>query len=40
MWEDIEAFLDEVKYIKREREMIDFRELASMIRDDIESFPK
>ena len=37
---DIQAFLNEVLYIKREREEIDLRELASLIRDDVESFPK
>jgi hypothetical protein len=37
---DITNFLKEVLYIKRDKEEIDLRELASMIRDDVESFPK
>ena len=34
---DIKSFLKDAMYIKRDGEMIDFRELASMIRNDIES---
>lgn len=37
---DKQVFLNEVHYIKRDREEIDLRELASMIRDDVENFPK
>ena len=38
--EDIEGFLKEVQFIKRGSEEIEFTELASMIRDDVEHFPK
>jgi hypothetical protein len=38
--EDIEGFLNEVQYIKRGSDEVYFQEIASMIRDDIEHFPK
>eukprot|EP00347_Sterkiella_histriomuscorum_P016480 403353018 len=38
--EDIDAFLKEVQYIRRGSDEIHFQELASMIRDDVELFPK
>jgi hypothetical protein len=38
--EDIEGFLKEVHYIKRGSDEVYFQEVASMIRDDVEHFPK
>lgn len=38
--EDIDAFLREVQYIKRGSDEIYFQEVASLIRDDVELFPK
>ena len=38
--DDIEGFLNEVQYIKRGSDEVYFQEIASMIRDDIEHFPK
>jgi hypothetical protein len=38
--EDMYGFLEEIKYIKRGSEEIDLAELASLIRNDVESFPK
>jgi len=40
MDDDREKFLKEVSYIKRGNDEIDVNELASMIRDDVEYFPK
>ena len=37
---DIRVFLREVTYIKRGSDQVYFQEVASMIRDDIEQFPK
>jgi hypothetical protein len=38
--EDIEGFLNEVQYIKRGSDEVYFQEIASMVRDDVEHFPK
>jgi hypothetical protein len=38
--DDVEGFLREVQYIKRGSDEIEFSELASMIRDDVEHYPK
>lgn len=38
--DDIQKFLKEVQYIKRGSDEVYFQEVASMIRDDIEQFPK
>jgi hypothetical protein len=37
---DITGFLNEVQHIKRGSDEVYFQEIASMIRDDIEHFPK
>lgn len=37
---DIDGFLKEVHFIKRESDEVYFQEIASMIRDDVEQFPK
>ena len=37
---DVEGFLKEVQFIKRENDEVDINELASMIRDDVELFYK
>lgn len=38
--EDLDGFLKEVQYIKRGSDEIEISELASMIRDDVEHYPK
>jgi hypothetical protein len=38
--EDIDGFLREVQFIKRGNDEVSFQEVASMIRDDVELFPK
>ena len=38
--DDVESFKLEIQFIKRGSDEVFFQEIASMIRDDIEHFPK